>query len=59
MLVIIPHRYMFLNTRTPQCAGLMMYVLCSDRVCSAVEDDGGLVVVCVVIRTEEVVPTEA
>lgn len=31
MLVIIPHGYMLLNTRTPQCAGLMMYVLCSDR----------------------------
>lgn len=27
--------------------------------CSTVEDDGGLAVVCVVIGTEEVVPTEA
>lgn len=57
MQVIIPLRYIFLNA----CVGLMMHfsLLWTGWVCSAVEGDGGLAVVCVVIGTEEVVPTEA
>lgn len=57
MQVIIPLSYIFLNA----CVGLMMHfsLLWTGWVCSAVEGDGGLAVVCVVIGTEEVVPTEA
>ena len=57
MQVIKPLRYIFFNA----CVGLMMHfsLLWTGWVCSAVEGDGGLAVVCVVIGTEEVVPTEA
>lgn len=61
MHAIIPHRSTFMNMRPPWCVGPhdLFSVLGQDGCVRTFEGDGGLAVVCVVIGTEEVVPTEA